>query len=314
MNADPNTPTPTSLGWSPWLRLFRLPNLLTVPGDPLAGFLLASGGRLDRSMLIPMLAMMGASVCLYLFGLVHNDIVDLETDRAERPDRPLPSGQITMAQAKIAAFVMALLGIGLASIMGWGTLGVASLLALVICSYNSCKSIYTMGLCRALSLHLGVTASVISKPVDFVTGDTATIALVAIFAYTVAFSAVAKNEMAAEKPMGLKRWMPFVALLVTLPCILLTLGQTEGAAPTVAPTVFVILMCMVLMWSWMLGGMLYSLQPVTKTVAGHIRNLLLVQACLCVAAGDGDTGLFPALFLFALWILFPRLAKRFYSS
>ena len=30
-----------------WLQLFRVPNLFTVPGDPLAGFLIATGGRLD---------------------------------------------------------------------------------------------------------------------------------------------------------------------------------------------------------------------------------------------------------------------------
>jgi len=298
---------------SPWLRLFRLPNLLTVPGDPLVGFLLASGGRLDRAMLIPMLAVMGASVCLYLFGLVHNDIVDIETDRAERPDRPLPSGQITMAQAKVAACIMALLGIGLASIMGWDTFAVASFLILVIYNYNRTKSIYIMGICRGLSLCLGVVAAnewgtQLSSVTDSsVTDTTVLIAIIMLIAYVGAFSAVAKNEMADEKPMGLTRWMPFMVLLM-LPSVLLTSGQTEG----VAPVVFVFLMCMVLMWSWMLGGMLYRLQPVPDTVAGHIRNLLLVQACLCSAVGT--SGLFPALFLMALWMIFPRLAKRFYSS
>jgi len=260
-----------------------------------------------------MLAVMGTSICLYLFGLVVNDIVDFEADRAERPDRPLPSGQITVAQAKVAVIVMGLLGMGLASIMGWDALGLASVLALVIYGYNRFKHIYMMGLCRMSSFLLGVVVAVPQRCIgDFpsrIDADQRTIlALVTIFAYTIAFSAVAKNEMAAEKPMGFKRWMPFVVLLATLPCVLLTAGQTEG----VAPTVFIILMCMALMWSWMLGGMMYRLQPVPKTVAGHIRNLLLVQACLCVATGDA--GVFPALFLFALWILFPRLAKRFYSS
>ena len=78
------------------------------------------------------------------------------------------------------------------------------------------------------------------------------------------------------------------------------------------PTVFVFLMCMALMRAWLLGGPLYRLQPVPDTIAGHIRNLLQVQACLCTAAGKG--GLFPAIFLMTLWFAFPRLAKRFYSS
>jgi len=269
-----------------------------------------------------MLAVMGTSICLYLFGLVLNDLFDLEADRAERPDRPLPSGQITMLQAKAAAFAAALSGLNIAMIAGWPALYVAGALAVAILSYNVLKripvvGICTMGICRGLSFLLGV---VVALPELFfsptpsgvlgVPAATVSIAYVTTFAYVIAFSAIAKNEMADEKPMGVKRWMPFVVLLVGLPCVLFCAGLGEGVI--IISYVSIFLMCMAIWWSWMLGGTLYRLQPVPKTVAGHIRNLLLVQACLCVAAGDA--GVFPALFLFALWILFPRLAKRFYSS
>ena len=64
--------------------------------------------------------------------------------------------------------------------------------------------------------------------------------------------------------------------------------------------------------AWLLGGVLYRVLPVTETVGGHIRNLLMVQACLCVAAGA--QGLLPACLLVLLSFVFPRLSKRFYSS
>jgi uncharacterized membrane protein YeiH len=66
------------------------------------------------------------------------------------------------------------------------------------------------------------------------------------------------------------------------------------------------------MRAWLLGGLMYRLQPVPATVGGHIRNLLMTQACFCAAAGQ--QGLLPALFFVLLAFVFPRLAVRFYSS
>ena len=78
------------------------------------------------------------------------------------------------------------------------------------------------------------------------------------------------------------------------------------------PTVYVFLMVMALMRAWLLGGLMYRLQPVPVTVGGHIRNLLMLQACFCVAAGS--QGLLPAAFFVLLSFLFARRAARFYSS
>jgi hypothetical protein len=47
-------------------------------------------------------------------------------------------------------------------------------------------------------------------------------------------------------------------------------------------------------------------------IGGYIRNLMMVQACLCVACGV--MGLWPAMTLLLLFSVFPRLARNFYSS
>lgn len=48
-----------------------------------------------------------------------NDYLDLEIDRINQPQRPLPSGMVTPQTAKIYSFVLALLGVVVAAFIGW---------------------------------------------------------------------------------------------------------------------------------------------------------------------------------------------------
>src|SRR5438876_11164896 len=92
-----------------WLQLFRVPNLFTVPGDPLAGFLLATGGRIDARVVFAILA----SLFLYAAGLAMNDLADFDEDRRERPKRPLASGAISRGAAWIATGNLVIFGLGM---------------------------------------------------------------------------------------------------------------------------------------------------------------------------------------------------------
>jgi 4-hydroxybenzoate polyprenyltransferase len=303
----------------PWLRLFRLPNLLTVPGDPLAGFLLATAGKIEQSQLIPLFSAMGASLFLYLFGLAVNDIIDIDVDRAERPDRPLPAGEITVPQARMAAIAAALSGLNIALFPGIPALIIAALLAMTILLYTAklkntpVVGALAMGACRGLSLLIGVAAA---KPEWFTQWPTpvilpAVIAAIGLTLYVAAFTNLARHETEQEKPVGFLRWLPFLVLLIALPSVITVttaLKQTAG----VTPTVFVFLMCMSLMRAWLLGGPLYRFQEMPAIIGGYIRNLMMVQACLCVACGAA--GLLPAVMLILLFSIFPRLTKSYYSS
>jgi 4-hydroxybenzoate polyprenyltransferase len=144
-----------------WLQLFRAPNLFTVPGDPLAGFLLASAGAVKfRPALFPVIL---ASLALYNFGLLLNDLMDLRVDRVERPSRPLPSGAVNRATVWMVAILLAALGLGLCAFAGLMTLYFGAALALAIIAYNcGLKKIpvagaVVMGICRGLNLLLGAT-------------------------------------------------------------------------------------------------------------------------------------------------------------
>ena len=146
--------------WPAWLQLLRVPNLLTVPGDPLAGGLLAAGGIGASVWLLTV----PAGVLLYAFGLIVNDLRDLREDRVERPGRPLPSGRITPAAARAAAAVLATLALVLCARAGPRAFTVGVLLLHTVLLYNILlKKVpvlgpLAMGACRGLNLLLGAAA------------------------------------------------------------------------------------------------------------------------------------------------------------
>src|SRR5260221_228220 len=122
-------PSPSPL--RTWLQLFRAPNLLTVPGDPIAGYLLACFGAVEEG-LWPAI---GASVCFYAGGLLLNDLADLAEDRRERPSRPLPSGA---ASPWTVEFVLAA-GPTAGVLLFWGVSGGA--LATLVARFSSYRSV-----------------------------------------------------------------------------------------------------------------------------------------------------------------------------
>lgn len=152
-----------------WLRLVRLPNLATAVADPLAGFVIVAG-LTDLGWLPPAgwLALL-ASACLYAGGMVQNDVVDLEIDRAERPDRPLPAGRIPLAQAALMA--NGLLAVGALAACGAAVLAACPAPAFVGAALTAAVWIYNrhakgtllgtavMGSCRGLNWLLGMTAA-----------------------------------------------------------------------------------------------------------------------------------------------------------
>jgi geranylgeranylglycerol-phosphate geranylgeranyltransferase len=74
-------------------------------------------------------------------GNVINDIYDLEVDKVNRPDRPLPSGQMTVRQAKAWTAILVLFGLFFSvltipySAIGVWTLAIVGLFAIVGLAY-----------------------------------------------------------------------------------------------------------------------------------------------------------------------------------
>lgn len=94
-------------------RLVRLPAASSVPGDTLAGA--AAAGRLGRpgTWTLPV-----ASAFLYWAGMALNDYADRDLDAVERPERPIPSGQVRPGEALAVAAGLTAAGVGTAAAGG----------------------------------------------------------------------------------------------------------------------------------------------------------------------------------------------------
>jgi 4-hydroxybenzoate polyprenyltransferase len=147
-----------------WLSLVRMPNLLTVPGDLLAGYAWAGGG-LDR--LPPALGFgIVASLFFYTSGLIFNDLADREEDGRDRPERPLPAGLLSARVARLVAVKLMAMGGLICLLLGWPTALIGLLLAGLILLYNfrvkasPLAGPLCMGSCRAANVALGAAVLV----------------------------------------------------------------------------------------------------------------------------------------------------------
>jgi len=123
---------------NPYLKLFRISNVFTVPPDIIVGFLAVSINFVSiiGYSVFDLVILIFSSVFLYLGGLVSNDLFDMKVDRLERPTRPLPSGRIKKTNALLITVTMFSLGLILAAFVNTAALGISMLLIFGIVAYN----------------------------------------------------------------------------------------------------------------------------------------------------------------------------------
>ena len=142
------------------LKLCRIPNVFTAVANVVAGVALVRGGRFE----LGDAWLLGSTAALYSSGMVLNDFFDRRVDARERPDRPIPAGEVTpLAAASLGAALM-LIGVCCAAVVGVGSLAVSGALALAILAYDAgLKSTplgpWSMGACRALNVGLGMSVA-----------------------------------------------------------------------------------------------------------------------------------------------------------
>lgn len=160
-----------------WAQLVRLPNTFTVIADVTAGFLLVALGPTPPMRLVVVVL---AAIALYWAGMILNDVFDLEKDRRERPQRPLPAGRIPLSHAKFAGWWLLVGGALVAGLAGflphastastWRPAIVAVVLAVMIVLYDgplkrTAAAPLAMGACRFLSFLLGASV-VLTEPLE----------------------------------------------------------------------------------------------------------------------------------------------------
>ena len=104
-----------------------------------------------------------ASVCLYAGGVILNDVFDYRLDKLERPERPIPSGAVSLSSAAVYGSVLLLIGTAMAFLVhplsGWIAVALAAAILLydAVAKKNGFFGPLCMGVCRGLNLVLGLS-------------------------------------------------------------------------------------------------------------------------------------------------------------
>ena len=282
-----------------YLRLGRVSNLPTVWTNVLAGVVLA-GGRAEPRLLV---LLWSALSCFYVGGMFLNDAFDRELDARERPERPIPSGQIGAAEVYGAGYLLLAVGILLlfvqAFLLGgrrsWEPVGAGAMLAGAIVLYDAWHkgnplSPLLMGLCRmlvyviaALSVVPGIEAPVIG-------------AAVVLLAYLIGLTAVAKQENLKE----LRNLWPLAFLFA--PFVYTAPLAARSLAGLALYTGFLAWVCAAI---YLLVG---RRKEIGRAVARLIAGISLLDA-LFVAGAGRPAGALVAVLCFATALAAQRYVK-----
>lgn len=269
--------------WQAWLELLRLPNLFTVPGDVIVGWVMVGmrGGFPYHAIL--------ASLAFYSVGLLLNDLFDVLIDTKERPQRPLPSKRVS--KLSVIGVSLCLSGIAL-GLSAWADALPAGLLLLgMILFYNllakriAILGVVVMGCCRGLNVLLGVamTWTWDDLPLESLHLQHA----ILFFAiYILIVSIVARNE---AKPSA--RTHLFMRLL-PLAMVILLWPLSWYYGKFLGWPIFVVALCFL--------PELILERSIPKRVAAYIRGLIPLQGLWCFILYPSMGMFWIALFL-SLW-------------
>jgi 4-hydroxybenzoate polyprenyltransferase len=225
--------------WRTYLRLGRVSNLPTVWTNCIAGLVLA-GAEPQLALLLP--SALAASF-LYTGGMFLNDAFDVKFDKNFRPERPIPSGEISVKTVYAIGFLLLAAGVILFRNLA------AGILALLIVYYDYRHkrdpiSPVIMSLCRFMVYFAAAAVAGQAFSAGIARGA------VVLACYVIGLSYVAKQENLSE----IKNLWPLVLLAAPL---------LNGAR------VLVNWNAGTLTWLILLGVIAYSL----RSIAGAKRNI-----------------------------------------
>lgn len=275
--------------WRTLLVLGRASNLPTVWSNCLAGWFLGEGGSFGGFVLL----CIGAT-SLYTGGMFLNDAFDVEFDRQHRPERPIPSGAISLGEVWGFGVGWLVLGSVLLAMFGIETAILTILLVVSILVYDAVHkaiafSPFLMALCRFFLFLTAASAS------DLGVTGLAVWSSFALAAYIVGLSYVAKSE---------STWGP----LKYWPCLLLFAPVFLAYLVNKGPYKPIGLLFSAALVIWVVRHLSFTFwsaeKNIPRTVTGLLAGIVLVDL-LAVAGGSVEIALVFIL-LFVGTLLFQR--------
>jgi len=151
-----------------YLQLVRIPGIFTALSNVLIGYFFS----LSQTEVFSFPFLLLTSGFLFCSGMILNDYFDLQIDKRERPDRPLPSKKISKQNAFLLGIIFLILANLFASIVGYHALIISLIMTALIFTYNyklkfiSFLGIFNLSLIRFLNVLLGF--SVLSITFDII--------------------------------------------------------------------------------------------------------------------------------------------------
>jgi len=301
-----------------WFQLIRLPLLFTVPADPLTGFLIAGGLVQGAQGYARVATVCFISFAMSLFGIITNDLADIQLDMTQHPDRPLPRGVVSPRAASYTAQLCFLAAIIPSFFLGWRFSFVTLVALISIYSYNFYvkyrpkRASVMMAVMRDLMFGLGI----LIVPGISIPRILMLLAYgVGLFLYYCGLNEITRSETLSKivRPGGGK--MLAGACCCAVVPLIFTVKLFRGSS-ALLPLVFgllAVLLCAVylLIALWVYQVSRTGASPARVQMAVHVsfRAALMVQAAATAACGLTVIPLVLILFL-----IFSAFAEKYSCS
>ncbi len=254
-----------------FLVLGRISNLPTVWTNCAVGWFLAGGGMVPEILWI-----IGGVSLLYIGGMTLNDAFDVKWDRENAPERPVPSGLISVGSVWTLGILEMAGGIALlhlkTSFHPIPLIGLVAAILLYDWIHKGWKgSVLIMGICRAL-VYIGAASAVVSQTSNLeVPGPVIAIAI-GVVLYIAGLTLAARNE---RNPSGNKTGH-LVRLMLMLP-ILFPLIASSMTPSTTLQMAFVAV-TVIAIWAWIVICRTTLSKSIPAGIAFLIAGIALFDA------------------------------------
>lgn len=251
------------------LSLARVSNTPTVVSNVLAGAALATSLAFGW----PIVALCLATALFYTAGMYLNDILDVEIDRQQRPDRPIPSGVVPLPVAWGITGTMVVAGLALVATTGMRATVAAIALVATIAIYDAWHKGNPIG-----PLFMGGTRVLVYVMAFFAFSGAwsteATLWCVVMLLYVAGLTSIAKME---HGPAGLRYWP--VASLFLPPLLAIVRDFSPGV---------IVLAGVMVGWTVFSLGFVYQQRPPAfgRAIASLIAGISLLDGLLLATHGE----------------------------
>ena len=299
-----------------WLQLLRLPTVFTAMADILCGFLVgaaSSGAGEPNWCVLPCLLLSSAG--LYLGGMVLNDVFDARLDAVERPERPIPSGRVSIRSAATAGGLLLVIGL-VAAIAAWfivdrvgHSLFIATMTAVSVLIYDTVLKTtwagpFSMASCRFLNLALGAATAVSAAGAVMSWQQPVLGAAMGLAVYIVGVTWFARNEAGDSSQFGLVGGVIVATVGVAVSAVSTIVIQSDQTIAALAAVQFMgIIIATLVRGSWAIRD---GQPPVLQRNVGKMLLWIIVLDAVVVFAVTGSAVMEGVILL----LVVPAIALR----